>query len=155
MDWFQYFPYPSLFVFPLFVSFLGWLKPYENTTYGMTGYTNLFYALTHGQYELVTVMLVAAIMGVCFVYTVISLFTWDKFRAVIGYLGQSSIGIFLLHYFFVGVFHNVIISTLSSLCVSLALYEGLKRIRVTNLVLFGGTDIPMRLSEKIYSAGES
>lgn len=151
----KFLPYLSLLLFPFYVYMTDWMKPYQNLTYGMTGYVNLIGALAHGELELAGVTFIMAVMGVCFVYSLVSLVKWQPLVFTLAYIGRASIGVFLLHYFFVGVFHNVIISTLFSLCVSLALYEGLKRIKVTNLVLFGGTDIPMRLSEKIYSAGEA
>ena len=140
--------YPALAIFPVHAYLYDWMKPYESVTYGMTGYTNLFNALTHGQFSLVSAMVIMAIGGVCFVYALVRVFNRIGIaQKTLAYLGQSSIGVFLLHYFFVGIFHNVIVSVIFSLGISLALYEGLKRVKVMNFVLFGGTDIPVRLGE--------
>lgn len=138
--------YISLLAFPLCTYLFNWMIPYQDSEYGCFGLSVIIPAITNGHAYLVGVMFLMAILGTGFVYSIAMLVRWKPFVLLFGYLGSISIGIYLLHIMFVGIVHNYWLAALIATCISIGLYEVLKRSKIIDFLLFGG-DIPIKLKK--------
>ena len=140
--------YSSLILFPLSIYLTNWMIPYQDMKYGYNGYTIIANSIQGGRTDLVLVMFGMAILGTLFINSIARLIKGKLAKPLI-YLGRVSLPIYLIHIFFVGIVHNYILATLISISIPIILYEFLKRYKWCNFILFGGTDIPITLSDKL------
>jgi len=136
------------------------MLPYETQQYGSSGFIDLVKAIKNGQIELIVAVVGIGLLGTYCVYGIsklISKFKVVQVSKIFGYIGITSIGIYLLHNFFVTIWfqqylwNNYWITTLFALGVSIGLYEILKQINVLNWLLFGGGNIPKKITNKLIS----
>jgi fucose 4-O-acetylase-like acetyltransferase len=130
--------YASLVLFPLAVYFTDWMKPYQDFDYGSFGSANIIPAITNNHALLIVLMFGMAILGSLFIYSLSRLVRWQPVIKVLTYLGKNTIGIYLLHPLFSGIFpNNEWVSALLSGIVAIVLYELLKRVKIFDKYLFG------------------
>jgi hypothetical protein len=127
MKWFKRVALLSLAAFPLCAYLFNWMIPYQDADYGTIGLGALTPALLAGEYKLMGVMVLMALLGTGFVYSAAKVIRLKP----LAYLGTASIGVYLLHIMFVGLFDNYWVSALVALVISLALYEVGRRIWIT------------------------
>lgn len=128
--------YACLILFPLVGWLLGWLQPFE-TELAHLGLAFPVLTIINGDYALLGVTFLMALLGTGFVYSLAKIKVRYLSNAL-AYIGASSIGIYLLHILFVSLSSNYLISFVIALVLGLGLYEILKRIKITNKLLFGG-----------------
>ena len=109
----------SLVLFPLCAYLFNWMIPWQNADYGTIGLAAVFTAILNGHAGLIGVMFLMALLGTGFVYCLARLLPVKA----LSYLGSISIGIYLLHIMFVGLFHNYWLSAVVALAISITLYE--------------------------------
>jgi hypothetical protein len=130
--------YTSLLLFPLCLYLFKWLTPYEERNYAFQGFAFVGRAILNGQWMLIGVTLLVALLGIGFIFGIAKIIQKVKMGKFFIYLGVSSIGIYLLHILFVGIVNNFWLNTVLDIGLSIAIYEVLKRNHTTNWLLFGG-----------------
>jgi len=141
--------YLSIVAFPLSLILTDWTKSIQNTEWGNFGQTTIIPAIANGHLVLVLLIFLVAILGIGFVYSIASLIKWKPLVSILTYLGENSIGIYLLHVMFVGITNNYWLSTILAAIISIGLYEVLKRIRFMNFILFGGEPIKFQITRRL------
>lgn len=131
--------YISLILFPLIGYLTNWMIDYQNIDYGYIGTAAIIPGIINGQFALIAVMILMALLGSGFVYSLVKLNRLKWLDKGMAYLGKRSVGIYLLHVLFVGITQNVVLSSITALAISLTLYELLSRIKITNKYLFGAS----------------
>jgi fucose 4-O-acetylase-like acetyltransferase len=127
--------YASLGIFPLCGYLFNWMIPYQNNDYGIIGLAAIIPALLNGQGLLICVMVLMALLGSSFVYSIAKINRNRWGICVLSYLGKISVGIYLLHIMFVGITNNWVLSSVLALGISIILYEILKRIKGLNIIV--------------------
>lgn len=141
----------SLIIFPVFAYYFWNVISYSGQWIN-SGYVNIVKSIGSGEWNYAIIYAVLAILGVAFIYTVSKLISrvkyLDKFVIL---LGSATIGILLIHKMILEMklVSNYWLSAIIALSISLILYYALKRNNILNYVLFGGTDIPVKLSTKL------
>lgn len=130
--------YAFLVIFPLCLYLFKWMIPYENRSYAFQGLAFVWRGLKNGQEVLIGVTLLMALLGIGFIFSLAKIINRFKLGKPFIYLGVSSIGIYLIHILFLGLVKNMWINILLSIILSIGLFEGFKRIKITNRLLFGG-----------------
>jgi peptidoglycan/LPS O-acetylase OafA/YrhL len=111
--------------------------PYEDRNYAYQGMAFAWRAILNGKGELIGIALLVALLGIGFIFSIAKIIQKIKLGKVFVYLGVSSVGIYLLHILFLGLVKNFWLNTALDFIITLGLYEILKRIKITNWLLFG------------------
>jgi hypothetical protein len=143
--------YSTLILFPLVVYLIGDTLTFKGEWASSTGFINILNAVRVGEAKYIWIFLLIALLGIGFTYCVSRFIAGTKLIRPFLLVGSSTIGILLMHKIFLEVklFDNYWIGAIISLSASLGLYLLLKRVKILNYVLFGGTDIPITLSKKL------
>jgi hypothetical protein len=130
--------FPFSFLIPL-----TYQSPYING-----GYVDIARAIINGESVYILYYLIVAVSGIALLYLVSRLLVRVKWLTLIA---SSSIGILLLHKIFleVNLIDNLWLSAIIAEILALGLYQLLKRVKILDYILFGGTDIPIKISNKI------
>jgi hypothetical protein len=143
--------YVCLLLFPLSVYIERGVINYQGLWVG-GGYINILNALQAGEIKYVFVYLFATITGIGFFYLLAKHLSRIKYiSSILIYIGGATIGILLIHkpLLVLTLFHNIYLDSLFALLVSMGIYIILKRVNILNYLLFGGTKIPITLSNKL------
>jgi hypothetical protein len=143
--------YVCLLLFPMSVYIERGVINYQGLWVG-GGYINILNALQAGEIKYVFVYLFATITGIGFFYLLAKHLSRIKYiSSILIYIGGATIGILLIHkpLLVLTLFHNIYLDSLFALLVSMGIYIILKRVNILNYLLFGGTKIPITLSNKL------
>lgn len=117
-----------------------------------SGYADIINAIRFGEGKYVLIYLFFTLTGVSFVYCISRFISKLNFiYKPLAFIGSSTIGILLFHKMILELklFNNYWVYAIIALVLSLGIYLLLKRISILNYLLFGGTDIPIKLSNKL------
>lgn len=141
----------TIALFPLF-GYIWWGVISYSGQWVNSGYVNLVKSFGSGESYYAIIYAVLALLGVAFVYTIANLLVKIKYiNQVLIFIGSSTIGILLIHKPFLELkmFDNYILTFVVALIISVSIYQLLKRVKMLDYLLFGGTDIPIKLSRKL------
>lgn len=141
--------YISLVALPIlvFLTFkdINWSGDWVNS-----GYINVYQAVVNNDSLTLLLYIGVSLLGVAFIYSIATIINkiWSKPFVLIG---SYTLGILLLHKWFLElkVIDNIWVATLISFIFALGISLMLKRVKILDYLLFGGSDIPNKLSEKL------
>ena len=108
-------------------------------------------AISNGETLYLLGYIAVSVIGVAFVYLVSRMIIRLKVEKPFLYIGGATIGVLLLHKPMLEMqpIGNLYISFLVVFIVALGLYQILKRVKILDYLLFGGTSIPIQISNKL------
>lgn len=143
--------YLSFILFPLSIALVGddidYIGKWING-----GYADIINALRFGESKYLLAYLFVTITGVGFVYCISRYISNIKYLyKLLSFIGGSTIGILVFHKMILEMklIDNYWACAIIALMLSLGIYQMLRRINVFNYLLFGGSDIPIKLSNKL------
>jgi hypothetical protein len=142
--------YSAFVFFPVTLFLVGRLID-NRDTYVNSGYIDIARAVIHNQWWMILVYVSVSLTGIALVYSVSRIIERLKMSAPFVVVGNAIIGILLFHKMFLELklIDNYWLSSLLALAVSLGLYLMLSRVNVLNYLLFGGTTIPIKISNRL------
>jgi hypothetical protein len=142
--------YLSIPLLPLVIFLVGSELTFKGQ-WASSGYIDIIRAIASGEAKYIFIFSTITLIGIAFVYCVSKLITLSKLAKPFIFVGGSTIGILLLHKPFLELklLDNYWLSAIIALSLSLGLYQLLKRVRILDYSLFGGTDIPIKISNKL------
>ncbi len=146
-EWASYF---SLAIFPICVLIFRNVIDYSGQAIN-SGYVHLARAIGVGEIGYALIYTVLAITGALFVYCAAKLIVMVKISKPFVIVGGATIGILLLHkpLLEMKLADNYWVAMMIASAVSLVTYLVLKNIKVLNYAMFGGTDIPIKITERL------
>ena len=144
--------YLSIPLLPLVTLLIGSDLIFKGQWASSTGYINIMKAVTVGEIKYILIFSLITLLGIAFSYCLAKLISLNKYVAKpFLYVGSATIGILLLHkpLLELNLIHNYWLSAILALVITFNLYQLLKRVRILDFLLFGGTDIPIKISHKL------
>lgn len=141
--------YISLVALPILVfltfKYINWSGDWVNS-----GYINVYQAVANNDSLTLLLYIGVSLLGVAFIYSIATLINKIYAKPFV-LIGGSTLGILLLHKWFLElkVIDNIWVATLISFIIALGISLMLKRVKILDYLLFGGSDIPNKLSEKL------
>lgn len=116
-----------------------------------SGYANIAGIIKSGEWIYLGAYVSLSITGFGFLYCVSSIINKLRMSKPFLIIGESTIGILLFHkpLLELNLLHSYWLSAIIALVLSFGLYQLLRRIRILNYLLFGGTDIPIKMSNRL------
>ena len=115
------------------------------------GYADVMGVTKSGEWIYLGAYIALSVTGISFLYCVSSII--NKLRAGKPFLiiGGATIGVLLFHkpLLELNLLYNYWLSAIIAFVLSFGLYQLLRRVRILNYLLFGGTDIPIKISNKL------
>jgi hypothetical protein len=143
--------YSAIVLFPLSIYLVQDAVNYDGQ-WVSTGFINIANALKAGEGKYIITYLLVTFTGITFVYIL------SKLVASVKYLsfpfikvGEATIGILLFHKMFLELkaLDNYWLAALVAEVIAIGLYLVIKRVKALDWLLFGGTSIPIKMSEKL------
>lgn len=128
--------YISLVGFPIAGYLTDWMRSYQNEIYYYMGYGNAYNIVSQGEWSYLFAAIGMALLGTMFVWSISQLLSKVKVvSSILANIGKASIGIYLLHLFFIQFVDNYWLSAIIATALSVIAYLLLIRNKYTAMLI--------------------
>lgn len=115
------------------------------------GFVNIIGSFRYLEFHYMLLYILVSTWGIAGLYSISKFISKYKISKPLIYIGGATVGVYLLHKPFLELnfINNYWLATLFAFSVSLLLYQLLKRVKILDYLLFGGTDMPIKLTNRL------